>query len=907
MGTLDRTVVIAEEQRAVDHAYDCVGLDQQTINRMRAGFRSDCPDAGLSSHPDLPSEFGRREDLGGLALVTMRVDLTDDPDDRLTWYLGRRTVRDGSGDLVVAKWTSPQATEWRLATPGRPRNVRLLRSLRCDERTVLDYSDDEIQPRTAAPAAPGAASSPGVPVMPAADPVAEEDAPEDVDPFLLADLDLARDGRMRDIVETIRRDQLRLVADERQGLLVVQGGPGTGKTAVGLHRVTWLLDNKRFASGEVLVVGPHREFLQYVGQVLPRLGSRDVSTVDIAQLWEGEVRGADSPRAHLVKSDERMAQVLRRAVEEHIRPDALADGPEEELAFTFRGATLRVPLAELEGMAREAQSAGGPYLVQRRRFVDRVLDRLMHEYSSATRRQALDEKFRAQLEKQPRVAKLLNSAWPTMSAERALRQLLDDEDALRTAASGLLTVEEQQAVLRPQARRIADEPWTLDDLVCLEELRHLLSGDESRRYRHIVVDEAQDLTPMQARSLARRCPTGSMTVLGDLAQTTGTRQYDVWGRLAGILAGSDGWHMAELTVGFRVPREVMDFAAPLAAEVSPSTAFPRPVRPAAEGALTVARFDPDEIAGEAASRALELSEARDGEARSVALIVPDDERLLTEVRRHVSAALDRAPAAEHERRISVLPAATAKGLEFDHVLVLEPAAIAQQGPAGLRQLYVAVTRCTQSLTIMHSAPLPAVLSGPEPEAAPAEETATMHDTTASPAAPTSAISPAANTTAVSTATAPERYDSKDHFLSSLHGRIRADRQGHAHQQLLYGLVAELFGARLQPSADSPLADITCEGPDGTVLYEIAAEGTGTYAEMRNAAVRLLEIEHAMGGKQADHLFLVLPQAPQDAWAPDALFAMFNISVIWKTPTGWDGANADIALARSSTTGPGSGE
>jgi len=859
MGQVDRAAVIAEEQREVDHVYDCAEQDQRSIDAVRENLRSDCPDAGLSPVPDVPVEFGRREDLGDRSLVTMRVDLTDDPDGRLTWYLGRRSVRDRDGDLVLVKWSNPQATRWRLATPDEPNDVWRLRALHCDGRKVLDYSDRLIRPRPGSEAAPRPA-----------DAVTE---PEDVDPFLLAELDRARDGSMRDIVETIQRDQLLLVSDERKGLLVVQGGPGTGKTAVGLHRVTWLLDNKHFTADEVLVVGPHREFLRYVKDVLPRLGSRGVATVEISQLWDGEVRGADTPEARLVKSDERMATVLRNAVENWIRPDRIG----ADLEFAFRGAHLRIGRAELVDLAREARDSSGPYLVRRRRFIDRTLDLLIRRYQEATRLKNVDGRFRSQAEKQPRLAALLNAVWPSLTAERVLRHLLNTAEAVREASFGVLTDEEQRPLVRPQARRIADEPWTPEDLVCLEELRFLLSGDEPQRYRHIVVDEAQDLTPMQARSLARRCPSGSMTVLGDLAQSVGSRQYDVWGRLAAILAGADGWHIAELTVGYRVPREVMEFARPLATALSPSTAFPEPIRPPASGSLTVTPVKRARLVAETVSRALNLAMRSEEEVRSVAIITPDDEELLRELGEEIATAQE-STLTGLSRPITVLPAPLAKGLEFDHVIVVEPQRLVDQGPVGLRRLYVAITRCTQSLTVLHSAPLPAELGGPAQAA-----------TRRTPKAAEAVAEPA-----MVTGVGP--YESREHFLAALREQIATARSQADHGYLRHILVADLFKNRLQPSMDSEFADVTCATLRGSTIYVVSGTALPTYAELRAAAVRALEIEWACG-ERADEVFLVLPEEPRELWAVDVIGEALKVSTIWRTHAGWGGSGVDLAFGR----------
>ncbi|MER6178369.1 hypothetical protein [Streptosporangium sp. NPDC001681] len=916
----ERIAVIAEEQRAVDHAYDCVERRRLGADRVRSTHGQEHPDTGLPFVPDVPPEFGVEDDLGEQPLVFMRVDVADDPDGRETWRIGRRAVRDAEGDLVVISWTTEQAVRWMKARASRPGEIRLRRKLRLHGRTVTDYLDD-IRPRVA--------NRRLQEVLEAVSPT-EEPPGENADAFLLADLDRARDGLMRDIVETIQRDQLDLVSDGRPGVLVVQGGPGTGKTAVGLHRVVWLLDptNRGLTPDDVLVIGPHRGFLRYVSQVLPRLGSRGVATVEVARLWDGEVRAVDTPAAHLVKSDERMAEVLRRVVESGIRPEAPASHISDDVFSTpYRGAALTLPGAEIEALAVEARDSSGPYLVRRRKFVDTFVDRLLSRYAKALPGQRPDGALRSGIEKHGRVASLINAMWPALNAETILRRTLNDPDAIHAAAPGVLTEQEREAVLRPRVSRASEEPWTLDDLVCLEELRHLLSGDEPRRYRHIVVDEAQDLTPMQARSIARRCPGGSMTVLGDLAQTTGARQYDVWGRLAGILSGRDGWHLAELAVGYRVPDEVMRFAAPLARAVSLSTTVPVSVRPADETSLTIARTGPERLADEALARALDLATADLERSRSVALIAPDGTALLEELERKV-AALQGTVAADDVPPVSVLPATMARGLEFDHVVVVEPAAIADQGPAGPRRLYVAITRCTQSLTVVHAAPLPEVLSGPEAPALaapeePATATITVQNGSAHPVPKELAIStltmPGKPATATITAQngsahpVPEEPTSAEEnitmrpdtpatdesfrsFASSLEERVGADRQCHVHEQVRYRLIAELHGARLAPS-QSPLADITCKGPRGAVLYEVLGEGGHTYERMREAILRIMEVQH-VGGDRAEHLFLVLPQAPEPAWAPAMLTTAFDIATIWRDGTGWAGEDLATALGQA---------
>ncbi|WP_329300404.1 AAA family ATPase [Streptomyces sp. NBC_00659] len=543
--------------------------------------------------------------------------------------------------------------------------------------------------------------------------------PQPVDEFLLRELRRSRSGRMRDIVETIRRDQMALVTGSPADILVIQGGPGTGKSAVGLHRVTWLVNNDHFRAQDILVVGPHQNFLEYVGRVLPTLGTRNVTAVQLARLWEGEVRGSDSPTARLVKSDERMAAVLRRRVESECRPEAIdtvVSAPshaQDEPAFVVvvGGTSLRLSRSEVLGLLQDAREGTEGYRARRDRFRTLLVDRLLGELVGVAPHRGRDATVRRDLERNRQVTTLVDRVWPALSPEVALRGLLNSPTRLRECADGILDPGEQASLQRRKAESAAEEPWTADDLVCLEELRFLIAGESPRRYRHIVVDEAQDLTPMQARSLRRRCPTGSMTVLGDLAQATGPHAYTSWKQLGGILSAQGDWRVAELNTSYRVPAEIMDFVAPLARAIAPSLPYPTAVRRAGDGAVRLVPTTPWELLDEAATRAARLAGTNDGRSpRSIAVIVPDDSDWLAEVRRRVD--LVDGMTEETLRTVSVLPAAQAKGMEFDHVLVLEPTAIAERGPAGPRRLYVALSRSTQTLTVLHTAPLPSELGTP---------------------------------------------------------------------------------------------------------------------------------------------------------------------------------------------------
>ncbi|MEY6566499.1 ATP-binding domain-containing protein, partial [Streptomyces sp. PGLac3x] len=539
------------------------------------------------------------------------------------------------------------------------------------------------------------------------------------DDFLLRELQRSRGGRMRDIVETIRRDQMELVTNAPSDILVVQGGPGTGKSAVGLHRVTWLVNNEHFKAQDILVIGPHQRFLDYVGQVLPTLGTRDVNAVQLDRLWEGEVSGADSPKARLVKSDERMAAVLRRRVESDYRPEALDSvtaapsfqGDEPGIVVNAGSTTLRVPKSVVLALLEQAHAGDGPFRERRDRFRGLLVDRLLQELADIAPRRGQTGTIRRDLERNRRVERLLERVWPSPGPREALRSLYDSADLLRECAEGILDADEQAALLRARAATADADPWTLDDHVCLEELRLLISGETPPRYGHIVVDEAQDLTPMQSRSLRRRSAVGgSMTVLGDLAQATGAHIPAGWDLLGALLSDHGDWNVAQLTTSYRVPAEIMEFVAPLAREIAPNLPSPRAVREAGADAVRTVATEPWKLLDDTVAHVARLVRTSDGSTpRSVAVIVPDDSDWLDAISRRIDEGGDIAE--PYREAVSVLAAAQAKGMEYDHVLVVEPATLAERGPAGLRQLYVALTRSTQSLTVLHTAALPAALTG----------------------------------------------------------------------------------------------------------------------------------------------------------------------------------------------------
>ncbi|MFF4449338.1 HelD family protein [Streptomyces sp. NPDC001502] len=734
MSTTTRGEGLAVEQRAVDHAYDCYTARLAEMSGTSAATASASGKDGIANRIEAEARAASYGGLGDEALVFARVDAPERPGTASRpWYVGRRVVWDASNEPVVLQWTSPLARKWLDARPESPGEVTLRRQLRCVQRIVEGYFDD-IAPPAAAARAPEPATAP-VPVpVPTTVPEPRPSSPAtpgDIvrrqrrktlqpDDFLLRELQRSRSGRMRDIVETIRRDQMELVTGSPSDILVVQGGPGTGKSAVGLHRVTWLVNNNHFKAQDILVIGPHQRFLEYVGQVLPTLGTRDVNAVQLNRLWDGEILAADSPQTRRVKSDERMAAVLRRRVENDYRPEALDDlvvapsfeGDEPAIVVPAGSTTLRVPRSEILALLDQAHEGDSPYRERRDRFRGLLVDRLLQELSDIAPRRGQAGTIRRDLERNRRVERLIERVWPSPGAREALRTLYDSPDVLHACADGILDEGEQAALLRPRAASADADPWTLDDHVCLEELRVLISGETPSRYGHIVADEAQDLTPMQARALRRRCAVGgSMTVLGDLAQATGPHVPASWDLLGTVLSDHGDWRVAELNTSYRVPAEIMEFVAPLAREIAPALPYPQAVREAGEDAVRTVETEPWKLLDDTVAHVTRLVGTSDGNTlRSVAVIVPDDSDWLDAISRRIDGGGDIGD--RHRAAVSVLAAAQAKGMEYDHVLVIEPATIADRGPAGLRQLYVALTRSTQSLTVLHTSPLPDVLTSP---------------------------------------------------------------------------------------------------------------------------------------------------------------------------------------------------
>jgi DNA helicase IV len=487
---------------------------------------------------------------------------------------------------------------------------------------------------------------------------------------------------MRDIVATIQSDQYRLITAAPDGALVVQGGPGTGKTAVGLHRASWLLYTHREHLRRVLVVGPNPTFMEYVSHVLPALGEEAVEQRAVSELVDGIVVGREEALdVARIKSDVRLAEVVTRAVERSV---ALAP---EELVLYVDGEFVRVREREVAELLEVEDDV--PLAVARERFRMAVLRRFYERYGEKLGARALltfDELERA-LKSKGFLQKWLDRVFAIPRADKLVARLLTSPAALADAAEDVLTRDEQKLLLRDRPRRAADLQWADHDLPLLDVARTLIDGPP-RAYGHVIVDEAQDLSPMQLLAISRRAVDGSLTMLGDVAQATGPVVYSRWEELRPYLPEDAAVTIEELRHAYRVPAEIMDLALPLLDRIAPEMERPLAYRRGGDPPRLV-EVEPEALLATALREAAEL----DG---LLAVIAP----------RSLVAAAPSGDAFD-EISVPVLTPRQAKGLEFDHVVVVEPALIVEEGgDAGLRELYVALTRPTKTLVVVHSRPLP---------------------------------------------------------------------------------------------------------------------------------------------------------------------------------------------------------
>jgi DNA helicase IV len=666
-----------------------------------------------------------------------RIDNTDGD----TYYIGRIGLRGDGNDLVLIDWRAPAARPFYVATPNDPGPLVRRRHLHTRNRTVTGIDDEVFHLER----------------------MAESDRRTLVgEAALMASLRRGRTGRMGEVVATIQTEQDRVIRSTLPGALVVQGGPGTGKTVAALHRAAYLLYTHRSTLERrgVLVVGPNAMFLRYISQVLPSLGETDVVLSTIGELYPGvRATAADDPAAAAVKGDLRMVAVIKAAVRDRQRV------PRGGLEIVADDMTLRLGHDTCVAARDRARASRRPHNVSRKLFVRDMLTALVRNEAAQLDRPIDVEDLpylRAALWERDPVREALDGLWPFLTPEQLISDLLSGAPALRSAARGRggLSPAQQQAILRP-----AGSPWTTGDVPLLDEAAGLLgeddtaawamnriaererqaeeeyargvleltglselgmldartlaqrhrgggpavttaeraAGDRTWAYGHVIVDEAQELSAMAWRTVMRRVPTRSLTVVGDIAQRSSAAGARSWGEMLDRYV-KGRWREERLTVNYRTSAEIMEVASDVLKAVAPEQQPPESVR-----------------SGEAPPRALLISggELPDALARLVKSELAEigDGRLavITADARHaeVTAILPEAASATSldalESPVAVLTVPQSKGLEFDAVVVVAPSDIIGQSPMGAHDLYVAMTRATRRLTVVQEGALPEML------------------------------------------------------------------------------------------------------------------------------------------------------------------------------------------------------
>jgi hypothetical protein len=746
---------LAEEQAYIDAAYARLDAMRSAAARVAAGF-SEVGAGGTHQarlERDVADSVTRRRlaalDIGSAPLVFGRLDRTQDfaPADR-RFYIGRLAVNDEQQEPLVVDWRAPVAEPFYRATGVAPMGVVRRRHFltRPGVGRELAAIDDEVFDRDAADAAGLSAVG---------------------EAALLAALDRARTGRMGDIVATIQAEQDEAIRADVAGPLIVSGGPGTGKTAVALHRAAYLLYTyrKRLGSQGVLLVGPSPIFLRYIDQVLPSLGEDEVTLATAAGLKpQYRVAAVDAPEVAIVKGDARMARVIKRALRDREHPLP------RDVVFALDGIVLRITRRESRRLIERYSRRRGTHNEQRPHLSRSLIDHLRGQYRRALGAAAPDDadwdrELGNRLRRVPEVRAALERMWPVLSGAELVHDLFSFEGLVHSAADGILSREHQARLVRTRSPNVREVAWTEADLALIDEADSLLGSpdaarprrrrnrrrfdddaatrvaadlgvggfltpaqiserygattgpasddsSEPRTFGHVLVDEAQDLSPMQWRMLARRCPSGSMTLVGDFGQASRAGSASGWDEVQSLIPTHVAVRHVTLTVNYRTPAEIMAVAARVLAAAAPDLEAPESVRATGVAPEFVA-VDAHRVLDEVHRRAAEAI-PRPGTKAIIA--PPDHHAALVDALRDLGAMAGSADALDAP--IAVLGPVEAKGLEFDEVIVVEPAALVQPDRRGLRLLYVTLTRATRRLQLVHAQPLPEALAPAVPSGAP---------------------------------------------------------------------------------------------------------------------------------------------------------------------------------------------
>ncbi|MFT3715365.1 MAG: AAA family ATPase [Gordonia sp. (in: high G+C Gram-positive bacteria)] len=744
---------LADEQQHLDAVY-------ARLDRMRATAQRRLSETLLES-ADTPQALSEREsyerlysetltkiDAGEHNLYFGRLDMIDGQVHRI----GRMGMTDDDQvTTLLLDWRAPLSRPFYLATPAAPEDVDRRRHLRTRARKVQSVSDEHLLS--------GEVDTDGREAS-----VVNESA-------LVAALNEARTGEMTDIVETIQREQDEIIRSTHRGVTVVQGGPGTGKTAVALHRAAYLLYThwEILSRSGVLIIGPNEDFLDYIGQVLPSLGETGVLLSTVGNLFPGvTAKGHDTRRAASLKGGDDMLAVLRAAVR------TKQSLPPRDLAMDFDGQRLPITGEIIKKARGAARSTRRAHNLAQRTFLRTALDELAAAHAARLGRSSFDDgpslltaadlaDIREDLENDPDTVRAVLGCWPTLTPQALLRELYADDDFRRRVTRGwspadraelarparplpddadlspadvplldelaeLIGYSTDEAEREQQAqwrRRLAEAQDALDILTGsapqdledeldpeilmaydLIDARQLAERQEATQHRttaerayedrtwafgHVIVDEAQELSPMAWRMVMRRIPNRWMTVIGDTAQTGDPAGTDSWSTIFTPYV-ANRWQRRELTINYRTPSEITRYANRLLAHIDAEQTPPESLRSNGIEPLAVAA-----PRGRALPTAVSTVEWEAWPGLS-AIIVPD-------------AMADEAAAAARgaDDDLRILPITAAKGLEFDNVVVVDPLGMISESERGYSDLYVALTRATQRLVVVHENGLPADL------------------------------------------------------------------------------------------------------------------------------------------------------------------------------------------------------
>jgi DNA helicase IV len=666
----------------------------------------------LKDLPDAPLFFGRldysglaRTDEGSAGAAPLEPAL----------HIGRRHVHDSDGTPVVLDWRAPVSRPFYRASQTDPMGLTLRRRFGFTGGALTAYEDERFSDQR------------GTTTRSA------ESKAKPASNLLISEIERPRSGPMRDIVATIQPEQDDIVRADAATTVCVQGAPGTGKTAVGLHRVAYLLyaHKEQVTRRGVVVVGPNLAFLSYIRDVLPALGELDVTQATVADLVASTpVTGTDTDEAATVKGDARMAVMLRNALWANIR------APRETLVVSRGTRRLRLRADEIEALATELRDRGTRYGTGRSLLAHRIAHVLLTQLEAAG--ETCDDRTHDAVRRSAPVRRCVDEVWPKVDPKKLVFSLLSDQKQILQNGFGFLSDAEITAIAWPKPPRgLGSAPWTRADQVLIDEATDLIERTPS--IAHVVVDEAQDLSPMEVRAIGRRCATGAATVLGDIAQGTTPWAATSWHTLLSHLGKPDA-AVRELDIGYRVPRQILDFASRLLPSIAPGLSPAQSLR-ADPNALTVVPVASGELGPQIAAGCAaalvglgavavicadadipETAKALRSADLAFSVLGSDSASDSTGSASSDSASdsgmsgagtpdiPDISGMSNNAERLTLVPVTLAKGLEFDHVILVEPSRIATGEAYGLRRLYVALTRAVSRLTVFHAEPLPAELS-----------------------------------------------------------------------------------------------------------------------------------------------------------------------------------------------------